>query len=352
MNMALRQPQLKSPPHLLCDWLELKALASTDGTFRLGTLRRLWDISRESEDSDPEGLRAREGDTDVDGVCGSDDEVFIDSISDEIGDRIQALGTSYPFRITAGNVLRVFGPPNDGGYTYLFCLLLTHANGAELLTGRWYPQVDHRVRDLFQACSTVAAAAEIKGCAISFGWPRPNSNPPFLTRLRAVYALFGEGQVVAKARPGVSPCPKDEEIDVIAWRPRPDKAPGTTYMLGQVASGDNWEGKPIKGGPIESFHRNWFEPPPASAAQTLASIFIPHAVPTIGVDGTRKERLDVISVLYGFVFDRMRLPRLTQEGAELARKDRTGLVIERTDSLPAIGHWVNDQLMALQRVPA
>lgn len=37
-----------------------------------------------------------------------------------------------------------------------------------------------------------------------------------------------------------SPMVKDEEIDVIAWKPREDKTPGTYYLLGQVASGDKW----------------------------------------------------------------------------------------------------------------
>lgn len=350
MSMAIRQPQLKSAPYLLCDWLELKALSSKLGSFRLGTLRRLWDISRESEGSDPEGRMGREDDTDIDGVSGSDDDAFIDSISDEIGDRVQALGTSYPFRLTNGNALQVVGPPNDGGYTYLFCLLLTHANGAELLSGPWFPRVDNGVRDLFQGCSTIAAAAEIQGCAISFGWPRPNQNPPFLQRLREVYELFGEGVVVPQPRPGVSPCPKDEEIDVIAWRPRPDNSPGKTYMLGQVASGNNWEGKPIKGAPIDNFHRNWFQPPPPS--QPLASIFIPHAVPPIGIEGTRRERLDAITARYGVIIDRMRLPRLTQEGCALARERRPELVIERTDSLRAIAHWVNEQIHDLHGISA
>jgi hypothetical protein len=348
MNVAIRQPQLKSPPHLLCDWLELKALASRQGSFRLGTLRRLWDISRESEGSDPEGRFEREDDTDIDGVSGYDDEAFIDSISDEFGDRAQALGSSYPFRLNSGNALQVVGPPNEGGYTYLFCLLLTHANGADLLSGSWYPRVDNSVRDLFQGCSTVAAAAEVQGCAISFGWPRPNQNPPFLQRLREVYSLFGEGVVVPQPRPGVSPCPKDEEIDVIAWRPRPDKSPGATYMLGQVASGNNWESKPIKGAPIDNFHRNWFQPPPPS--QALASIFIPHAVPPIGLEGTRRERLDAITARYGVIIDRMRLPRLAQDGSALARETSLELVIERMDSLSAIGHWVNEQLHGLHEM--
>lgn len=350
MSKAIRQPPLKSAPHLLCDWLELQALASARGSFRLGSLRRMWDVSRETENSDPEGLETRELDTDVDGVSGGDADAFIESITEAIGERIEALEGSYPFRLTKASALEVVGPPTEGGYTYLFCLMLTHANGADLLEGPWYPSVDHLVRDLFQGCSTLAAAAEVRGCAISFGWPRPNANPPFLRRLREVYELFGEGTVVDRPRRGVSPSPKDEEIDVIAWRPRPDRSAGTMYLLGQVASGDNWESKPIKGGPIQTFHRNWFQPAPASEA--LASIFIPHAVPPSEFHGTRRDRMDAITARYGMIIDRMRLPRLAQDGFELAKQGQPTLVIERAEALHAIGHWVNKQVVDLQGASA
>lgn len=347
--MTIKQPQLKSAPHLLCDWIELKALSSSSGKFRLNSLRRLWDINRETESSDPEGRERREDDTDVDGVGGGDDDVFMDSIVREIEERTEALADTYPFQLT-GSSLQVVGPPTIGGYTYLFCLFLSHANGGELLDGKWLPRVDNAVRDLFQVCSTLAAAAEVNGCAISFGWPRPNNNPPFLRKLKEVYAMFGEGVVVAAPRPGVSPSPKDEEIDVIAWRPRPDRSPGTLYLLGQVASGENWVGKPIKGPPIDNFHRNWFEPPPPSEA--MASIFIPHAVHPAGIEGTRRERMDAITLRYGSIIDRLRLPRLTQDGVGLALEARPNLLIERLDEIKGIENWVHEQLHTLHRASA
>lgn len=348
--MAIKQPSLVSPPALLCDWAEFKALSTPAGLFRLDLLKRLWDVNREREESDPEGFTEREEDTDDEGVSGGDDEAFIDSITGEIGERSEALGDSYPFRIGRGNRLEVVGPPHEGGYVYLFCLLLTYSNAKEILDGSWVPEVDNRVRDLFQATSTLAAAGEVSGSAISFGWPRPNGNPPFLRRLKEVYALFGEGDVVADARPGVSPWAKDEEIDVIAWRPRPDRAPGVAqYLLGQVASGDNWMSKPLQGAPIQNFHRNWFTQPPASQAQGY--IFIPHAVPPTDSHGTRKERMNALTVRYGTIIDRMRLPALTKEGLSLARR-RSRLLIERADDVHEMQQWVNSQLAALHRAAA
>lgn len=345
--MAIKPPPLKAPPHLLCDWIELRTLATPLGRFRLGMLKRAWDVSRESEDSDPEGFTGREADTDVEGVRGADEDAFLDAITDEIGDRAQALGENYPFVLSPGNLLRAVEPSTVGGYVYLFCLLLTHSTGGDVFDGSWQPEVTNATRDLFQACSTVAAAGQVRGCAVSFGWPRPNGNPPFLRRLGEVYALFGEGAVVARPRRGVSPCPKDEEIDVIAWRPSADRAAGTEYLLGQVASGGNWMAKPIHGAPIDTFHRNWFEPPPASPAK--GSIFIPRLVEPIDRKDTRRDRMDAITARYGLVIDRLRLPRLTQEGFVLGFGKRPEIMIERIDDLDKISQWVVEQIRSLHQ---
>jgi hypothetical protein len=330
---------------MLCDWVELKALSSPAGQVRLNDVRRLWDKTREREESDPEGLEKKEEDTDNDGVAGGDDDRFFDSVENGVEERLRALGDSYPFKLGAGSKLQVHGPPTDGGYMYLFCLFLSHAGSRELFDGSWFPAVDNGTRDLFQVCSTLAAAAEVKGCAIAFGWPRPG-HIPFLAKLRTVYELFGEGKVVEKRKPGVTLFAKDEEIDVIAWRPRPDKGAGTDYLLGQVASGDNWEGKAIKGGPIDNFHNNWFTSVPPSTVRP--AIFIPHSVPQIEMEGTRLERLAAITYRYGMVIDRLRLPRATQEGLDLYNERRSGIHIERGNEVSLIRHWVNEQITQLQ----
>ena len=137
--MALTTAPIKSPPATVCDWAELKALSDPRGQVRLNDLRRLWDTNRESEDTDPEGLTAKEEDTDRDAVSGGDEDRFFDSIEGEIGARIEALGDCYPFRISHGSRLGVVGPPTDGGFMYLFCLFLSYANGKELLEARGFP---------------------------------------------------------------------------------------------------------------------------------------------------------------------------------------------------------------------
>lgn len=339
--MAMSSPPLKSAVPILADWVELSALANEEGVYVLHQLMRFRDTHREKEDADSEGFSAREDDTDEDGVSGGDDDAFLDSINDELGERKRALGGSYPFELTATR-LTLLADLTVGQKVYLFCLLLANCKEGDVLSGTWLPQIDHRVRDLFQACSTVAAAGEVHGCAISFGWPRPESNPPFLQKLHEVYGLFGEGQPVDAPKPGASPMVKDEEIDIIAWRPRIDDAPGTEYMLGQVASGHNWDGKSLKGG-IDYFHRTWFVTPPVSTA--VASIFIPHFPITNGA--SRREAIDLLHAKFGRILDRLRIPYLVTKGIDLSTADAT-LRIERIGDLGAIDTWVNSQVASLR----
>jgi|GEM_PF-614570 len=344
--MSLNNPPLKERPEIISDWVELRTLADTNGEFRLSRLMRYWDTQRENEGSDSEGNQTEEDNTDENGVSGGDADKFLDAITDELGERLDHLGESYPFEFSAdGNKFQLKSDLAIGQVTYIFCLLFEHHAKGDLWTGHWLPEINHAVRDLFQACSTLAAAGKIQGCAISFGWPRPDNNPPFLVKLKDVYAKFGEGLPRNEPLPGAAPMVKDEEIDVIAWQPRPDKTPGTFYLLGQVASGDNWFGKTIKGGPIDYFHQTWFSTIPPSAP--VPAIFIPHAVPPIG-EGNRKERMAVLTARFGIIFDRMLLPTMTQAGFDLAQEKRNGIYIERVDDTDKVMSWVDAQVAALR----
>ena len=346
--MPLNKPPLKERPEVLSDWIELRTLADKDGEFRLSRLMRYWDTQREHEESDSEGLFAEEDNTDEDGISGGDVDKFLDAITDELGERAGQLGSSYPFEFSHdGNRFRLKNDLSLGEWTYIFCLLFEHHAKGDLWSGAWLPEINNSVRDIFQACSTLAAAGQVQGSAISFGWPRPENNPPFLAKLKDVYTKFGEGKPRDEPLPGSSPMVKDEEIDVIAWRPRPDKTPGTIYMLGQVASGDNWLNKSIKGGSIDFFHTTWFEIQPPS--EPLAAIFIPHAVPPKG-EGNRKDRMALLTAKFGMIFDRMLLPSMAQAGYVLSQENRPNFYIERVADSPKVALWVRQQMTALRNV--
>ncbi len=284
-------------------------------------------------------------------MSGKDDDAFLDSVIEELAERGKSLSNSYPFEFDeSGARFSLRKSRSEGESIYLFCLILSNAKRGEILDGAWLPHVDATTRDLFQACATLAAAGEVRGCAISFGWPRPNDNPPFLKRLKEVYAHFGEGEVVSISRQGVSPNPKDEEIDVIAWKPRLDKSAGTDYLLGQVASGDNWEAKSIKGGAIASFHHNWFYQPPPS--EPKSSIFIPHLIQVVhGGKGNRRDRMNAITAKYGIVIDRLRLPELATKGIGIADGIEclgVPIIVERRTDIPQIEQWVESEVSKLR----
>jgi len=344
--LGIKPTPLTAAPSLVCDWLEIKVSSQANGRYPLARLKRMWDVNRETESSDPEGQEIREVDTDAQGVGGEDVDAYLDSISDELGDRLQALGDAYPFELApGGQSLCLKADPGFGGYIYLFCLLLSHSQPGEIFDDEWLPDITHKTRDLFQACSTLAAAHEVTGCAISFGWPRPNRNPPFLKKLRQVYEQFREGEVVTRTRRGASPCPKDEEIDVIAWRPTSDRAPGTLYLLGQVASGANWEAKSVKGPPIKKFHRLWFDYAPSSNPQPY--IFIPRLIAS-NATGTRAEVMAIHTTTFGTVLDRLRLPKSADVGLRMASQPGCALTIERVTDAPKIVSWVDDQIQSLR----
>lgn len=340
--MPIKNPPIKSAPFLLADWVEIRTIADPRDSFRLSWLKRYWDTQRETEDSDPGGQRRAEDDTDSQGVSGEDDDAFLDSITEELSERQNTLQEAYPFEFE-NEVFKLKSEISESGYIYLFCLLLSHWAEDEILDGSWTPQIDNPVRDLFQACSTLAAAGYVSGCAISFGWPRPEENPPFLQKLQEVYALFGDGKVKVEIPAGVTPFVKDSEIDVIAWQPSP--ALPTWYLLGQVATGENWEGKSIKGGSIDYFHYIWFNPAPISDPHP--TMFIPKLVETMW-GGTRIERIEQLAAKYGKIFDRILVPLYAGKGITLADTPGHTFSIERRQDVPQIIEYVLAQKDSLK----
>lgn len=318
------------------DWLEYKVLASEYKIASVADLQRIWDVRRNAEDSDFEGSQ-------------SDADEFLQSLSSELNYRISRLGNAYPFELSAnGESLSLKENCSSGAYIYLLCLLLSHPKAGVVLNGRYLPRITNKVRDLFQACSTLAAAGEVLGHAYSFGFPRPDGTG-FLEKLRIIYTKFGEGKVVDQVPKGASRKQKDGQIDVIAWKERADGAAGKYYLLGQVASGNDWPNKTIKGAAIHSFHSTWFSNPQV-ASQANAALFIPFCI--IPEEGdTANERLHVLSHEFGDIYYRHVLPSLAQKGLEHAMSF-PDCVIERIADVGEISAWVDNELIQLRKKAA
>jgi len=331
--MPLAPLPLDAHPRVIVDWLELSVICSKFNQTQISDLQRIWDTHRNTEDTDFEG---NSQDT---------EDFFRESIDEEIRVRLDALGEAYPFDYSeTGEELLLKGQLTNGATAYLYCLFMSHPDKDEVVSGKVF-EIDDTVRDLFQICSTIAAAGEVDGSAVSFGSPRADHSG-FLKKLRETYALFGEGKVREQTLPGVTRSPKDDGIDVIAWTHSNDNAPGKYYLLGQVASGRNWMGKSILG-ILERFHGRWFEIKPASIAHP--SIFIPFHISPIS-DETLNERISCLTIEFGTVFYRLRIPLLINKGFESASiQDR---VVERVADFNKITTWVNHTCTMYRTGPA
>jgi hypothetical protein len=57
--------------------------------------------------------------------------------------------------------------------------------------------------------------------------------------------------------------------------------------------------------------------------------------------------MDALTVRYGVIVDRLRLPRLMQDGLDLVSEGNHRLTIERVEDLPEVRAWVLDQIHSL-----
>jgi hypothetical protein len=193
---------------------------------------------------------------------------------------------------------------------------------------------------LFQACATVAAGGFVEGPAISFGFPRPDGTT-FLTALHRVYKLFGDGKPRKTPRAAAARRIKDNGIDIIAWKRTPDNLPCTLYLVAQVASGADWEGKSVTTDRLH-FHKYWFIDEPAS--QPHDAMFMPFELePEDPKDGTPYE--DVLKdymmsegYRFGTLFYRDRIACSLAKGLKTVEAGESG--IERHGDLTKIVRWV------------
>jgi hypothetical protein len=339
--MPLAQLPLDCEVHIIADWFEFYVLKAEYKIASFHDIQRMWDRRRNAENSTPDGRRDAS-------IVRDGDEQFLETVLSEVRERIAYLGAAYPFEFNESEErLQLKENLQVGHSIYLFCLLLSNANKAEIFELDIFSyDLNNFVRDLFQACSTWAAASVVSGSAFSFGFPRPDGTN-FLDKLREVYARFGEGQVRDAPLPGVSSNPKDEGIDVIAWAHRSDGAAGRFYILGQVATGANWPGKSIVEY-IRPFHENWFSEIPPSTA--TAALFIPFCISLTG-DATLKQQIDILTRRYGHVYYRYAIPVLANSGYELAQNN-PNISIERTNDIENIRNWVSETLDRMRQSAA
>ena len=289
---------------LAADYLELKAFLSTDHQSLSNDIVSALDL----------------GDSDIDRT--SCDDLVAGAIN-RMKLRQDILVEAYPFAIDIdGDVISFIDGKSDYGKTaYLISLLLSNLRSlSPLIDCEELHPTEKEVaefRKYFQYFATAAIAAEIQGPAWSFGFPRPDGTG-FIQKLSEIWAVLKDGSV--SPDPSSPAKPKDDGVDVFAWRKQSDGLPGFLLVAAQVATGKNWRDKSIKSNIDGIFQARWFSRWP------VTEIVAYHVVPFACSDDD-KFRDHVL--LLGNILHRLRLPRRVSE-AVLIKDD---VKIEAFDQL-------------------
>ena len=322
--MALHLPTdavtgAKIDADLAADYLELAAFSATDASVRTSDL-----VNAAS-------LAAAEDHVDVDSAFRHGEEEIVSCAVARIADRIRVLEEAYPFALDAGgDVLTCELQEQSAGHAvYVVSLVLSHLRSvSSVLDGSGFhpdEQETRRLRTLFQYCATAALAAEVQGPAWSFGFPRPDGTG-FIEKLTDIWGQLADGRV--EVQTGAPNSPKDDQVDVFAARPYPDRLPGFLLAAAQVATGKNWKEKSLKVH-VGAFWARWFASQPETEA--LVYMIVPFARPD-------DQFVDDVRVT-GNVLHRLRVPGRVAEAVQLAK---AGVKIEGCDRLAEVRRWVAD----------
>lgn len=257
-------PDDPTNPLKLADWLELTALIAPDGNASRGDLERSIRRASLNELRDDQAIELKTL------------EVF-----EEIEQRWKAAGLTYPFEIDYGTLQTRSVWRQIPVYTFCLCLSYFGSKGPG-------------PRKLFELVSSVAAKAFVYGDAIDFGFPRRSLSSSFAEAVSELCDLIGEG---GRANREPTHGQKDAKLDLVAWRDFPDRDSNKLLMLGQCASGSDWEGKLRELNP-RAFFANWTQETPTSPL--ISSIFVPHRI-------ERHKWKNVARVAEAIIFDRCRI---------------------------------------------
>jgi len=299
----------------MCDWVELATLLSMPAPVAVMELGQALDLDVDRDPADSEEIDQYQ------------ENLYL-GIGVEIERRIEALGPAYPFSTNQGQ-LATSAALTEGQTAYVISLILSHCAKGGLLPKKFRPSDKQlrEARELFQICSTIAAAGHTGGPSFSVGWSPKKGASNFHAKLRYAWPHFGDGEVVAKVQAGVPKMAKDEGIDVLAFWLEKDRGPSQGYLVGQVASGANWKDKSARG-PAEILVKYWLHPQPATQGRTAT--FVPFDV---SENEMRRQ-----TVTHGYLLSRLRLPAKVVTALQLS--DEGLKPIERIEHLSLVKEWI------------
>jgi hypothetical protein len=167
----------------------------------------------------------------------SDSEGVVSDIWQEISLRHELGGAAHPVITLEGRLER--SVPWSQVSTYAFQLLLaSHSfyTGMQITGNRW-----KKAAKLFERLSTTALRRYLGGRAINIGFPRDPGIPKgFRQCLDYLCQELKElrGPIQSYKTPT-----KDDNVDVVAWRPFSDNRSGQVIVFAHCAAGTNWRTK-------------------------------------------------------------------------------------------------------------
>ena len=288
--LVLDSLSASSPPSEHADWLELRALAATNGTSSYNELAR---ALKTSGTADAVSDSRREDEEIIDGIA--------DAASYELGERYEACGSQeiiYPFMLDRHTVSL---KPDHTDSLYIFLLLLS-SFGKDA-----GPSGTHGDRVFEDVCAQAAESyfggpSEYVHSRV-FGFPRAKLPVNFEAAVNQLCHDMGEG-TESRTRPSTAHL-KDDKLDIVTWAAFPDKRPGKLIGFGQCATGNNWREKKSELKPQAWCGKRLMRNP---LILPTPLFFVPHRIDSSEWDETT---LDA-----GVVFDRCRIAFCSQELGE------------------------------------
>lgn len=318
----LATPAVNAGADLLVDWLELIAFFDEFGRARVDDLT---------------GAERTQQEQPLDNIAAADqeDDRFREAIENEVEARKKALNGAYPFDLDrSGEELQLLAPrDHPAACFYLTFLIASHLAGSAILVVPPSAELIQRLRNrVFQVLGTLAVAGLAQGPAVSVGYPRETKEAILDVLARAEGWGFG---LKPRDKPGrhASPRAKDGGVDVIGW-PMGDRPPPPSIWFGQLASGNQWETKPMML-EYDLFVADFLEDQGTGQHNFLTMI------PFRLVDGLEFERA---SVVHRYIADRCRGPLHALHA--LALPDR-GIPLDEIQNVEQVIVWVQDYRAAV-----
>lgn len=347
--MRVSAPLDSSTRAVLADWVELQVLLSK------GPVAEQLLIRSQAAQSEPD-----HGDVLTEIDLEPADEEILETSADELSQRAHeelayresVLGLLYPFELTVEYGKWALGrretsdSSEQAAHRAYVCCLLISAMHSELLPISSQHTLFTRITrsaKIMQIESYLTAAEILGGSAYWFGYPRPDHSN-MLTAVQKLVEAMGLGVAPSEHPLGLSRNANDGTVDIVAWRPFRDGQPAAVVAYGQVASGRNWDTKPI-GAYLKGHFIPWFTKPPSH--QHIELLFVPvlqhHKLRESSSEDYRevaREQARLREMDFGVVIDRLRLTELMAVSKVGGRYDQAEYMNHEADAEA----WVHEAL--------